>query len=204
MPLKAKKYVGFLIVTTLLKMLLITTCCCFDHKFLAIKEGKNYVFEDIELNILCHPYFSCYNNVVMPLKAKKYAGDLTHPRLHYSWECYCCSSHVVHIHDSEVAIKINIKRGNWTPQSQEKYFRENSIHALVFELILWTLRGIMDHSNSCYYTTKVAYCTVVQVFRPMITLSYLLNLLHQQQKQRLMCMLQEYVQIGPEYTRCNW
>ena len=24
----------------------------------------------------------------------------------------CCSSHVVHIHDDEVAIKINIKRGN--------------------------------------------------------------------------------------------
>ena len=22
----------------------------------------------------------------------------------------------------------------------------------------------MDHSNSCYYTTKVAYCTVVQGF----------------------------------------
>ena len=61
----------------------------------------------------------------------------------------------------------------------------------------------MYHSNSCYYTTKVAYCTVVQVFRPMITLSYLLNLLHQQQKQRLMRMLQEYVQIGQEYTRCN-
>ena len=29
-----------------------------------IKEDKKYVNEDIELNILCHPHCSCYNNLV--------------------------------------------------------------------------------------------------------------------------------------------
>ena len=61
-------------------------------------------------------------------------------------------------HDDEIVPKINF---NLTPQSQEKYFRENLIHTLVFELILWTLRGIMDHSNSCYYTRW----HIVQLYR---------------------------------------
>ena len=60
-------------------------------------------------------------------------------------------------------IKINFRVGNWTPQSQEKYFRENLIHTLVFELILWTLKEIMDYSNS-YNTTLVAYCTVINQY----------------------------------------
>ena len=59
-----------------------------------IKEDKKYVNEDIELNILCHPHCSCYNNLVMPLKAK-YTGFLTLARLLSSWECYCCWSQVI-------------------------------------------------------------------------------------------------------------
>lgn len=51
-------------------------------------------------------------------------------------------------HDDEIVTKINFRIGNLTPQSQEKYFRENLIHTLVFELILWTLKEIMDYSNS--------------------------------------------------------
>ena len=45
-----------------------------------IKEDKKYVNEDIELNILCHPHCSCYNNLVMPLRAR-YTGFLTLARL---------------------------------------------------------------------------------------------------------------------------
>ena len=62
-----------------------------------IKEDKKYVNEDIhvELNILCHPHCSCYNNLVMPLNAK-YTGFLTFARLLSSWECcYCCWSQVI-------------------------------------------------------------------------------------------------------------
>ena len=39
-------------------------------------------------------------------------------------------------HDNEIVPKINFRIGYLTPQSQEKYFRENLIHTLVFELIL--------------------------------------------------------------------
>ena len=60
-------------------------------------------------------------------------------------------------------LKINFRIGNLTPQSQEKYFRENLIHTLVFELIHWTLEEIMDYSNS-YNTTQVAYYTVINQY----------------------------------------
>ena len=66
-------------------------------------------------------------------------------------------------HDDEIVPKINFRIGNLTPQSQEKYFRENLIHTLVFELILQTLEEIMDYSNS-YNTTQVAYCTVINQY----------------------------------------
>ena len=72
--------------------------------------------------------------------------------------CHC------NIHDNEIPIRITFRIGNWTPQSQEKYFRENLIHTLVFEFILRTLKGIMDDSNSCYNTTQVAYCTVINQY----------------------------------------
>ena len=72
--------------------------------------------------------------------------------------CHC------NIHDNEIAIRITFRIGNWTPQSQEKYFRENLIHTLVFELILRTLKGIMDYSNSCYNTTQVVYCTIINQY----------------------------------------
>ena len=39
-------------------------------------------------------------------------------------------------HDDEIVTKINFRIGNLTQQSQEKYFRENLIHTLVFVLIL--------------------------------------------------------------------
>ena len=54
-------------------------------------------------------------------------------------------------------IKINFRLCKWTPQSQEEYLKENLPYALVFELILWTLKGIMDYSKSCYYISKVAH-----------------------------------------------
>ena len=66
-------------------------------------------------------------------------------------------------HDDEIVPKINFRIGNLTPKSQEKYFRENLIHTLVFELILQTLEEIMDYSNS-YNTTQVAYCTVINQY----------------------------------------
>ena len=58
------------------------------------KEDKKYVNEDIQLNILCHPHCSCYNNLVMPLKAK-YTAFLTLARLPCSSEWYCCWSQVI-------------------------------------------------------------------------------------------------------------
>ena len=67
-------------------------------------------------------------------------------------------------HDNEIVTKINFRIGNLTPQSQEKYFRQNLIHTLVFEFILWTLKGTMDYSNSCYNTTQVACCTVIDQY----------------------------------------
>ena len=85
------------------------------------------------------------------------------------WENAVVNSHLIifachcNIHDEEMFIKINFRWGNWTPQSQEKYFRENLIHTLVFDLILWTFKGIVDYSNSCYNTTQVAYCTVIKL-----------------------------------------
>ena len=85
------------------------------------------------------------------------------------WENAIVNSHLIifashhNIHDEEIFITINFRVGYWTPRSQEKYFRENLIHTLVFELILWTLKEIMDYSNS-YNTTQVAYCTVINQY----------------------------------------
>ena len=86
------------------------------------------------------------------------------------WENAVVNSHLIifachcNIHDDEIFININFRVGNWTSQSQEKYFRQNLIHTLVFEFILWTLKGTMDYSNSCYNTTQVAYCTVINQY----------------------------------------
>ena len=59
------------------------------------------------------------------------------------------------MHDNKI-IKLNFRLCNWTPQSQEEYLKENLPHALVFMLILWTLKGIMDYNNSCYYISQMA------------------------------------------------